>query len=83
MTRKITTTMITILTVLFLGGLVQEVQAVEAVTKTTVVKKVYKVENLVRIADNVVVLFDSSGSMGETFGGSGLTKLQAAKKPAY
>lgn len=80
MTRKTTTVIIAFMAVLFFGVVVQEVQAVEAITKTDVVKTVYKVENLVRIADNVIVLFDSSGSMGETFDDSGMTKLQAAKR---
>jgi len=80
MVRKTTTVIITFIVVLFFGVLVQEAQAVEAITTTDVVKTVYKVENLVRIADNVVIMFDSSGSMGEPFGDSGMTKLQAAKK---
>ncbi len=80
MVCKKITLMITVVAALFLSGLIPEAQAVEAVTKTKIVNKVFKVENLVRIADNVVILFDSSGSMGEPFGGSGLTKLQAAKK---
>jgi hypothetical protein len=80
MAKKTTTIIFTFMAVLFFGVLVQEVQAVEAITTTDVVKTVYKVENLVRIADNVVIMFDSSGSMGEPFGDSGMTKLQAAKK---
>jgi OOP family OmpA-OmpF porin len=80
MVRKKMTVMIALFTMVFFGGLVQEGQAVEAVTKANTVNKVYKVENLVRIADNVIILFDSSGSMGKTFDNSGVTKLQAAKK---
>ena len=60
MVRKTTTVIITFIVVLFFGVLVQEAQAVEAITTTDVVKTVYKVENLVRIADNVVIMFDSS-----------------------
>ncbi|MDH4024022.1 MAG: hypothetical protein OEU57_01225, partial [Desulfuromonadales bacterium] len=80
MAKKTTTIIFTFMAVLLFGVLVQEVQAVEAITTTDVVKTAYKVENLVRIADNVVIMFDSSGSMGEPFGDSGMTKLQAAKK---
>jgi len=80
MLKKRIAVMVTVVTALFLGGLVSEVQAVEAVMKTEFVKTIYKVENLVRVADNVVVLFDSSGSMGETFDDSGVTKLDAATK---
>ncbi len=71
--------MITVCSVLFLGVFVPNVQALEAVVETTVVKKIEKIETLVRIADNVIILFDSSGSMGEPFGDSGMSKLAAAK----
>jgi OOP family OmpA-OmpF porin len=80
MTIKITAIMMTLFAAIFLGGYAQKAQAIEPITKTDVVKAVYKVENLVRIADNVVIMFDSSGSMGEPFGDSGTTKLQAAKR---
>ncbi len=80
MTIRITAMIMTIFAATFLGGYVQKAQAIEPITKTDVVKTVYKVENLVRIADNVVIMFDSSGSMGEPFGDSGMTKLQAAKR---
>jgi len=80
MLKKKIAVMVTVVTLLFLGGLAQEVRAVEAVIGTEIVKTIYKVENLVRVADNVVILFDSSGSMGEPFDGSGATKLDAATK---
>lgn len=80
MMKKKIAIMITVVTALFLGGLAPEAQAVEAIVGTEVVKSIYKVENLVRVADNVVVLFDSSGSMGDTFDDSGVTKLDAATK---
>ena len=80
MVRKNIAVMVTFVAALFLGGLIQEAQAVEAVMGTETVKTIYKVENLVRVADNVVILFDSSGSMGKTFDNSGVTKLAAATK---
>ena len=80
MNRRNIVVMLTVIMALFLGGLTQEVQAIEAVVATEVVKTIYKVESLVRVADNVVILFDSSGSMGETFDDSGVTKLAAATK---
>lgn len=80
MKRKNIVVMITIVTAFFLGGIIQEAQAVEALIGTEVVKTIHKIENLVRVADNVVILFDSSGSMGETFDNSGVTKLDAAAK---
>ena len=80
MIKNVITAMVTILTVIFLGGLGQEAQAVEAVTQTSTTVNYHKVENLVRIADNVIILFDSSETMGKPFDSSGMTKLQAAKK---
>lgn len=80
MARISFTMMICLFTGLFLGGFVQETQALEKVTKTDLIEKVLKVENLVRVADNVIILFDSSGSMAKPFGDSGMTKIQAAKK---
>ena len=79
MVRKMIAVMIFAATAFVLGGLVPESQAVEAVVATTVVKKIDKIETLTRVADNVIILFDSSGSMGEPFGDSGMSKLDAAK----
>ena len=56
------------------------VLALEKIVKTELVDTVFKIENLVRVADNVVILFDSSESMNKPFGDSGMTKIQAAKK---
>ena len=80
MTKKMTYLLNIFLTIFLIGGITQESQAVEPITKADVVTKVYKVENLVRIADNVIILFDSSGTMGAPYDDSGMTKLQAAKK---
>ena len=79
MGTKIIALMIFVATTFVLGGLVPESQALEAVVATKVVKKIDKIETLVRIADNVIILFDSSGSMGDPFGDSGMSKLAAAK----
>ena len=78
MVRKRMAVMIFVAAVFFIGGLVPQSQALEAVVATKVVKKIDKIETLVRIADNVIILFDSSGSMGEPFGDSGMSKLAAA-----
>lgn len=80
MIRKQSNVMAILLAAFLISGLAQESQAVEPITKTDVVTNVYKVENLVRIADNVVVLFDSSGTMSAPYDDSGMTKLQAAKR---
>ena len=79
MVRKKIAVIIFVATAFVLGSLVPESQAIEAVVATTVVKKIDKIETLTRVADNVIILFDSSGSMGEPFGDSGMSKLAAAK----
>ena len=78
MSRKMIVATLFVATAFVLGGLVPESQAIEAVVATKVVKKIDKIETLKRIADNVIILFDSSGSMGEPFGDSGMSKLEAA-----
>ncbi len=55
-------------------------QAIEEITETKTVTTVTIEENLVQVADNVVILFDSSSSMDESYKNSDMTKLQAAKK---
>ena len=75
---KKTAVMAFIATVFVFGGFVTQSQAVEAVVATKVVEKIDKIETLERVADNVIILFDSSGSMGEPVGDSGMSKLAAA-----
>ncbi len=72
MVRKKIAVMIFVATAFVLTSFVPESQAVEAVVATSVVKKIDKIETLTRVADNVIILFDSSGSMGEPFGDSGM-----------
>ncbi len=55
-------------------------QALEEIIDTKTVTTVTKEEDLVQVADNVVILFDSSSSTGEVYKNSGMTKLQATKK---
>ena len=73
-------TVTTAILAIFLGGIATQAQALEPITQTTIVEKTHKVETFVRIADNVIVLFDSSESMADPFGDSGMTELQVAKK---
>ena len=79
MGKKIFAVMMFVAMTFVFGAVVPESQAVEAVVATTVVKRIDKIETLKRVADNVIILFDSSGSMGEPFGDSGMSKLDAAK----
>jgi OOP family OmpA-OmpF porin len=55
------------------------VLAFEVITETeTVVVNDVEID-IVRTADNFIILFDSSGSMGETYKNTGQTKLETAK----
>jgi OOP family OmpA-OmpF porin len=67
--------------VLLLHGVnMKEAQAIEKIVKEKTVTTAFKQKDAVRIADNVVILFDTSSSMGERYGDGGMTKLEAAKK---
>jgi hypothetical protein len=57
----------------------QSAYAIQAVSEEVPVKSLYKVETLQRVADNVIIMFDSSGSMGEKYGNTNVTKLEVAK----
>ncbi|MBW2503411.1 MAG: OmpA family protein [Deltaproteobacteria bacterium] len=59
---------------------VAQTMALEEVVTTETVAKVYTVEKYEQIADNVVILFDTSTSMNDPYRDTGMTKLQAAKK---
>jgi OOP family OmpA-OmpF porin len=54
--------------------------AAKAVVEKENVPGVVITENIIKTADNFIVLFDSSSSMKEPFQDSGLTTLDAAKK---
>jgi OOP family OmpA-OmpF porin len=66
---------------LFVFAAVCATQAAEqVVTKTTTIATPYVAEDYVRTADNFVVLFDASGSKGETYKNTGRTKVELSKK---
>ena len=60
MGKKIIAVMMFVAMTFVFGAVVPESQAVEAVVATTVVKRIDKIETLKRVADNVIILFDSS-----------------------
>jgi OOP family OmpA-OmpF porin len=66
--------------VLFLSMMVGVSFAVEAVVEKEQVPVVIKTKEIIKTADNFIVLFDSSSSMKEPFKDTGLTTLDAAKK---
>jgi OOP family OmpA-OmpF porin len=75
--------LVVIIALLVFGANVQPTMALEEIVETETVVNVSMTEEMVQLADNVVILFDSSSSTGELYKDSGLTKLQVAKKLLY
>ena len=69
-----------VMTLLFLTMMVGVSFAAEAVVEKEKVPSVIITEEIIKTADNFIVLFDSSSSMKEPFKDTGLTTLDAAKK---
>lgn len=55
-------------------------QAVEPIVVDKTVSRTVIVNDLVRTVDNFIILFQSSSSMAEPYGNTGMTKIEAAKK---
>ena len=65
----------------FAWASVSATQAAEqVVTKTTTVVTPYVQKDYVKTADNFIVLFDASGSKGETYKNTGRSKVDLSKK---
>jgi OOP family OmpA-OmpF porin len=62
------------------GLIATNVLAQKAVVKTVAVKRVRVVEEVVKVADNFIVLFDASGSMQDQYGYTGQKKIELAKQ---
>ncbi|MGB2690660.1 MAG: OmpA family protein [Desulfobacterales bacterium] len=71
---------VSVLLVFFLSMMVGVSFAVEAVVEKEEVPGVIITKELIKTADNFIVVFDSSSSMKEPFQDTGLTTLDAAKK---
>jgi OOP family OmpA-OmpF porin len=71
---------VAVLLVFFLSMMVGVSFAVEAVVEKEEVPGVIITKELIKTADNFIVVFDSSSSMKEPFQDTGLTTLDAAKK---
>ena len=69
-----------VMVVVFLSMMVGVSFAAEAVVEKEKVPGVIVTEEIIKTADNFIVLFDSSSSMKEPFQDTGLTTLDAAKK---
>lgn len=79
MIRKLTI-VIALLPFIFQGATVRKAQALQKIVTSQEVESVSMVTDLIPVADNVVILFDTSSSMGAPYKNSGKTKLQAAKE---
>ena len=62
------------------GLIATNVLAQKAVVKTVAVKRVRVVEEVVKVADNFIVLFDASGSMQDQYGYTDQKKVELAKQ---
>jgi OOP family OmpA-OmpF porin len=71
---------VVVLLVFFLSMMIGVSFAAEAVVEKEQVTDVVVTKELIKTADNFVIMFDSSSSMKEPFQDTGLTTLDAAKK---
>ncbi len=62
------------------GLIATNVLAQKVIVKTVAVKRVRIVEEVVKVADNFIVLFDASGSMQDDYGFTGQKKVELAKQ---
>ena len=62
------------------GLIVTNVFAAEVIVKQIPVERVRVVEEVVKVADNFIVLFDASGSMQDQYGYTGQKKIDLAKQ---
>jgi OOP family OmpA-OmpF porin len=62
------------------GLVVTNVLAAEVIVKEVAVERVRVVEEVVKVADNFIVLFDASGSMQDQYGYTGQKKVDLAKQ---
>jgi OOP family OmpA-OmpF porin len=62
------------------GLIVTNVLAAEVIVKEVAVERVRVVEEVVKVADNFIVLFDASGSMQDQYKHTGQKKIELAKQ---
>ena len=69
-----------VVSLVFFGFVATHVMAAEKVIEQDTVTSVTEEVELVKTADNFIILFDSSSSMNEPYGNTGMSKLAAAKE---
>jgi len=70
---------LSVLGLVFFGFTTPHLMAAEKVMEQDTVTTVTEQTNLVKTADNFIILFDSSSSMNEPYLNTGMSKLEAAK----
>jgi OOP family OmpA-OmpF porin len=65
---------------IFVGLMATNVQAFEILTKEDFVKEIVVTKHLIKVADNAIILFDDSGSMGKLYEDTKMTRYEIAKK---
>jgi OOP family OmpA-OmpF porin len=76
--KKSFLTLATLIVMIFIGA-IASVQAFEVVTRDMLEKETITKTDLIKTADNVIVLFDTSSSSNEMVPGKSISKIQAAK----
>jgi OOP family OmpA-OmpF porin len=71
---------LSVLGMVFFGFTATHVMAAEVVVEQDTVKSVSEEVDIVKTADNFIILFDSSSSMNDTYRNTSMTKLAAAKE---
>ena len=71
---------LSVLSLVFFGFTAPYVMAAEKVMEQETVTTTAEQTNLVKTADNFIVLFDSSSSMNDPYLKTGMSKLEAAKE---
>jgi OOP family OmpA-OmpF porin len=69
-----------VISLVFLGFVATHVMAAEVIVEQDTVKSVTEEADIVKTADNFIILFDSSSSMNENYRNTSMTKLAAAKE---
>ena len=69
-----------ILGMILTGLIAMDVQAIEILTEEDFQEKVVIKEQLIKTADNAIILFDASSSMNTAYKDTGMTRYEIAKK---
>jgi OOP family OmpA-OmpF porin len=74
------TVLIMILGMIVPGFMVTDASAAEIITEEDMIQNIIREEQLIRLADNFIVLFDASSSMDKPYKDTNMTRYDVAKK---